>query len=1061
MALIKEKIKQQNKEEYAYNKMLGYGWTPDQAAGIVGNLKHESGLNTGSEGDVGYKRGSSFGLAQWREKRLETLKSKYGSNWKDLDSQLDFVNWELNNTHKKVGDRLRNTQGIYNTGALISDKYEIPAKKFHENKDRQKAVYSIYEKYSGMPFTPEEFKGTAQRAIDSYTPNQQPVNQTTPIYTPEVINFVEPIKIDNLAESNETQAVQKAKEELDYKQQQQINQQKFIQDLLTASQVQYVDPNQIQQEDIYNQDQVYQRGGTYYDLPMNNANPITPRQFTIDYIKSPKYRERLINSGYEDIDGEIKRRLSGANPEVFPYKSPPAQNIIQTLLGKKQDEGERGSYYSPFTKRIQLDSKYDNDTFSDVYSNTTPPTAEEIETHERSHATTSDFPEDRFNKTDIRRLNNYHKIDPSIPEHDLIPGENKADLDAFRYLLKKEGVYDAGKQDFTPEIFKKTKKSATKDRLQSVYSDEAIIYLMNKVAQNDIQDNITYGQNGGVQQSRDFLKNWYQNRELPDPSLNATYQAEKNLYASQSQNLPAPNYVNQIDDANTQGTYDINTNKIDILQNADPLVYTHEATHGINLPLKDTQSNVNAFSIIGQNVIPQENIQNQWVKDNYKQISNYQEIIPRLNAYRQKYGLQPNQVITPELIQQNRQKYTNTADFEDNTDQLYKLFQDEGLSNVLNKVVSVDTNNQYYGQMGGAMSSSFGQTGLLNILPETLLRTNLDKRKSSDLVKIKSSLNDGEINYVRTAKPTDVPLKRNKVIEQQASEDFVNWYSDPATKERFTKNTGLDANRLQDFIGKGLRTPMREAENNEDIGYLSKLGADALYTSPYFQQTNNRPINDKTGEILYQRQRESTPYSKAPDMRSVLGHELSHASNVDGVIAPALQRVLGDVNNQQKGTFKRDREYLAHPEETYGNFHMFRQNLGLKPGQQVDIKQLQQLVKEKGLDEEIFYKAYDDDKIVKAINTIAQNNPETSNIYAQNGGIIPVSSNGVYDFPYQQVLVPTDSGRITMKNVNYPILGIDEHGNEQMMYPNQEYQFKGRMIHEIPQLKRTKNKRFS
>lgn len=78
----------------------------------------------------------------------------------------------------------------------------------------------------------------------------------------------------------------------------------------------------------------------------------------------------------------------------------------------------------------------------------------------------------------------------------------------------------------------------------------------------------------------------------------------------------------------------------------------------------------------------------------------------------------------------------------------------------------------------------------------------------------------------------------------------------------------------------------------------------------------------------------------------------------------------------------------------------------------------------------------------------------------QNGGKIPVSSQGVYDFPEQEVIVPTNNGRITMSNVNYPILGIDELGNKQMMYPNKEYKFQGKIIHEIPQIK-NKNKRFS
>ncbi len=291
-------------------------------------------------------------------------------------------------------------------------------------------------------------------------------------------------------------------------------------------------------------------------------------------------------------------------------------------------------------------------------------------------------------------------------------------------------------------------------------------------------------------------------------------------------------------------------------------------------------------------------------------------------------------------------------------------------------------------QQGGAISSVFGHTGLLNILPTDLIENKTDQRKLSDVVKIKSSLNEGETNYVRTTKPSDKPVNRVNPLEREAATEFNAWYSDPATQQRFSKNTGLDPARLQDFVGKGLRTPTRAAESNEDIGYLSQIGADALYTTPYYQQMNQRTSNDKTGEILYQKQRESSSLSKAPNMKNVLQHEFAHASNLDAVLAPALNRVLGDVNNQTKGTFKRDREYLSHPEETYGNFHMFRKNLGLKPGQKIDEKQLQQLVKEKGLDEEIFYKAYDDDKIVKAINTIAQNNNKEEVFYSQQGTLV-------------------------------------------------------------------------
>jgi len=64
-------------------------------------------------------------------------------------------------------------------------------------------------------------------------------------------------------------------------------------------------------------------------------------------------------------------------------------------------------------------------------------------------------------------------------------------------------------------------------------------------------------------------------------------------------------------------------------------------------------------------------------------------------------------------------------------------------------------------------------------------------------------------------------------------------------------------------------------------------------------------------------------------------------------------------------------------------------------------------------------------------------------------GII-VSERGQWDFPGMTTLVPTDDGRITMRGVPYPVLGQDETGYTQMMYPEQEYQFPGNKVIEWP-----------
>jgi hypothetical protein len=45
-----------------------------------------------------------------------------------------------------------------------------------------------------------------------------------------------------------------------------------------------------------------------------------------------------------------------------------------------------------------------------------------------------------------------------------------------------------------------------------------------------------------------------------------------------------------------------------------------------------------------------------------------------------------------------------------------------------------------------------------------------------------------------------------------------------------------------------------------------------------------------------------------------------------------------------------------------------------------------------------------------------------------------------------------ESGDITMQDVDFPVFGIDNIGNAQMMYPGGEYQFPGDYVTEINSL---------
>jgi hypothetical protein len=57
---------------------------------------------------------------------------------------------------------------------------------------------------------------------------------------------------------------------------------------------------------------------------------------------------------------------------------------------------------------------------------------------------------------------------------------------------------------------------------------------------------------------------------------------------------------------------------------------------------------------------------------------------------------------------------------------------------------------------------------------------------------------------------------------------------------------------------------------------------------------------------------------------------------------------------------------------------------------------------------------------------------------------------GQWQYPHEPTIVPTATGKITMEGLDYPVLGIDELGNSEMMLPGQNYQFPGREVLELP-----------
>jgi hypothetical protein len=136
------------------------GYTPAQAAGIVGNLEGESNFNTTVVST--FDNESSQGIAQWNPDvgRLQELKefaaNRLSSDWRKFSVQLQFVKYELENYS-------------YFQNALLKN-----ATKFTGGKDNKNATWIFLRYYENPLITPTLIKkreGFATTAYNQFTDN--------------------------------------------------------------------------------------------------------------------------------------------------------------------------------------------------------------------------------------------------------------------------------------------------------------------------------------------------------------------------------------------------------------------------------------------------------------------------------------------------------------------------------------------------------------------------------------------------------------------------------------------------------------------------------------------------------------------------------------------------------------------------------------------------------------------------------------------------------------------------------------------------------------------------
>lgn len=132
------------RSKYIQKKLISMGFTASAAAGVVGNLVQESGLRTDAIGD----NGTSGGLAQWHNERLDALKrfaAARGKDWTDLDTQIEFLAEEMRTSYADTYAKMQNAELPEIAGQIMTDEYEIPDPASANYSQRRANARAAYE----------------------------------------------------------------------------------------------------------------------------------------------------------------------------------------------------------------------------------------------------------------------------------------------------------------------------------------------------------------------------------------------------------------------------------------------------------------------------------------------------------------------------------------------------------------------------------------------------------------------------------------------------------------------------------------------------------------------------------------------------------------------------------------------------------------------------------------------------------------------------------------------------------------------------------------------------
>lgn len=154
------------RSKYIQQKLMSMGFTASAAAGVVGNLVQESGLRTDAIGD----NGTSGGLAQWHNERLDALKrfaAARGKDWTDLDTQIEFLADEMRTSYADTYAKMQSAELPEIAGQIMTDEYEKPDSASANYAQRQANARAAYEAMQSGNKRTDDYHGGGGGGYDS------------------------------------------------------------------------------------------------------------------------------------------------------------------------------------------------------------------------------------------------------------------------------------------------------------------------------------------------------------------------------------------------------------------------------------------------------------------------------------------------------------------------------------------------------------------------------------------------------------------------------------------------------------------------------------------------------------------------------------------------------------------------------------------------------------------------------------------------------------------------------------------------------------------------------